>query len=231
MALQSNVLVNEHGIACLADFGLSQIKLSTTTLRSVMGSPNTLSTKGTARWAAPEQMLTGELSRATDVYSFGMTMYEVGYRVTVQSKLINNLQIISQKTPFAHTPDVMLLTLVADRRLRPSRPSKEDVPILNDAAWALVDHCWTHEGSERPPAREVASRLRTIQSVPSSNSDISNPTGNMPVEPAALPAPGAVGKKQKTNGMIVLPISVLSVLVVDGGYKLEMIGWACRLMV
>jgi serine/threonine protein kinase len=33
---------------------------------------------GTARWAAPEQMTLGQLSRATDVYSFGMTAYEVG---------------------------------------------------------------------------------------------------------------------------------------------------------
>jgi hypothetical protein len=57
----------------------------------------------------------------------------------------------------------MLFTVVVDRRSRPSRPSQEDVPFLDDVAWALVEHCWDHEGSKRPSARQVASRLQAIQ--------------------------------------------------------------------
>jgi len=33
--------------------------------------------QGTPRWMSPEQMSRGIINKQTDVYSFGMTMYEV----------------------------------------------------------------------------------------------------------------------------------------------------------
>jgi serine/threonine protein kinase len=144
---QSNILVDEHGVACLADFGLSHIKLSTTTLRSASGFATTQATMGTARWAAPEQMTLGTLSKATDVYSFGMTAYE----------------IFTGNAPFAHTLDGLLFMLVVDRKIRPPRPALEDTLTIDDESWAFVENCWKHEPSERPPALEVATCLKTLQ--------------------------------------------------------------------
>jgi hypothetical protein len=85
-----------------------------------------------------------------------------GYHLITSSKKAKIEQIISQKTPFAYIPDGVLLTLVLDRRVRPLRPLQEDVPIMDDATWEVIEHCWTHEGSDRPTAREVATRLLAI---------------------------------------------------------------------
>lgn len=81
---QSNVLVDRDGRACLSDFGLSQIKIHTTTVRGTGNGTQ----HGTARWMAPEHMLQGVTSKRTDVYSFGMTMYEVSLKVNVPVVLI-----------------------------------------------------------------------------------------------------------------------------------------------
>lgn len=62
----------------------------------------------------------------------------------------------------------MLLSLVVDRRVRPPRPPQEDAHIMDDATWNIIKHCWTHEGSDRPAAREVAMKLQEINSLRSS---------------------------------------------------------------
>ncbi|TFK52892.1 kinase-like protein [Heliocybe sulcata] len=65
----NNILVDAYGIACLSDFGLAKVKAQTKTLAPSQS-------LGTARWASPEQMSRGALNEKTDIYSFGMTMYE-----------------------------------------------------------------------------------------------------------------------------------------------------------
>lgn len=73
--IQNNILIDERGVACLSDFGLSRIKLQTTT---TVG-PNSENQKqqGTARWMAPEHLAGGTASKKSDIYSFAMTIYEV----------------------------------------------------------------------------------------------------------------------------------------------------------
>jgi serine/threonine protein kinase len=139
----SNILVDEHGVACLADFGLSQIKTSTTTLRTAPTSVSSI--LGTARWAAPEQMTLGVLSRATDVYSLGMAMFEV----------------FAGAPPFAHTPDALLFAVV-DCGLRPPRPEGAEQQGLDDATWALVERCWNQAPAERPTAPQTATALKDL---------------------------------------------------------------------
>lgn len=73
MPLQNNILVDENGVACLADFGLSHIKLQTTTMVSLEPQPFL----GAIRWMAPELLGGGNRSLASDIYSFAMTIYEV----------------------------------------------------------------------------------------------------------------------------------------------------------
>lgn len=68
-------MVDEFGKAFLSDFGLAKIKTYSTAARngSQLGD-------GTLRWMAPEQLTTGLITKQSDMYSFGMTIYEV--RVT-----------------------------------------------------------------------------------------------------------------------------------------------------
>ena len=71
-AHKSNILVDEFGKACLSDFGLAKIKTYSTTIHKELHVSS-----GTVRWMAPEQLRTGLITRQTDIYGFGMTMYEV----------------------------------------------------------------------------------------------------------------------------------------------------------
>lgn len=73
--LQTNILIDENGVACLADFGLSRIK-SHATVTAVF-TTGARPRQGTMRWMAPEQLRGSEPSRSSDIYSFAMTIYEV----------------------------------------------------------------------------------------------------------------------------------------------------------
>lgn len=96
---QSNILVNNDGVCCLADFGISKIvetqksgQLSTTSR-----SP------GTVRWMAPELM--NERRReeyrqrpaAVDIYSFACVALEVGTRC--QTDLVQSSLTLSRSIP------------------------------------------------------------------------------------------------------------------------------------
>jgi serine/threonine protein kinase len=73
--MQINILVEECGRALLCDFGLSRIKADITSRTRAQGDTVV---SGSRNWMAPE-LLSGSLARApSDVYAFGMTIYEVG---------------------------------------------------------------------------------------------------------------------------------------------------------
>ena len=70
-----NILIDEGERALLCDFGLTKIKSdinSRTESSAQMGFA-----LGSRNWMAPELLQGGRLKKPCDVYSFGMTMYEV----------------------------------------------------------------------------------------------------------------------------------------------------------
>lgn len=78
MTVQANILVDDGGNACLADFGLASVLHDTGTLsQSVSG-------QGTLRWMAPELLLCeegvengGRPSVASDIYALAIVIWEV----------------------------------------------------------------------------------------------------------------------------------------------------------
>jgi serine/threonine protein kinase len=76
---QPNILMNDNGQPCLADFGLTKIICD-----SLPGYSITTANEGTARWMAPE-LIMPELygltkcvsSKESDIYAFGMVVCEV----------------------------------------------------------------------------------------------------------------------------------------------------------
>ena len=72
--LQMNVLIDDNHNAVLCDFGLSRIRSDVTS--STLAAQAT-TVVGSRNWMPPERLLGGSLKRPCDIYSFGMTIYEV----------------------------------------------------------------------------------------------------------------------------------------------------------
>ncbi|KAJ7489266.1 kinase-like domain-containing protein [Mycena latifolia] len=136
-----NILVTPSYKACLADFGLSSIADATNSrfphsTASVRG--------GTARYQAPELILTGCVNHfGSDVYAFACVCYE----------------ILTGKVPFHEiwNDAVVMLKVVAGQR--PSRPISCSGTTQLDSLWELVVACWKEESNTRPSIAQIVERL------------------------------------------------------------------------
>ncbi|KAJ7435281.1 kinase-like protein, partial [Mycena latifolia] len=131
-----NILVEDSGRSLLCDFGLSRVKADITTSTAQVGNTTMA---GSRNWMAPE-LLAGSMPKmASDIYAFGMTMYE----------------LYTDETPLASVAHTDFIELVFRLRVRPTRPDIDDVPRLTDPLWNLAEQCWTHSAKERPTAGQI----------------------------------------------------------------------------
>jgi len=147
-----NIFISESGDACIADFGLSELK--------VQGQDPTYSTPwylgGHPRWQAPEILKaeTKEQARRTtetDIFAFGRVMIE----------------LLTGCVPFWYfSQDIQVAMKVIGGGL-PERPCDSVVVArgLDDDMWELMLACWDVDPTQRPSARDIASRLQTALGV------------------------------------------------------------------
>ena len=119
-----NIWIDAEGEAALGDFGVA------------MADGETGPSAGTPRYAAPEQLVGDPVSARTDLFSLGMTLYE----------------LLTGQRPFAAN----------DRfRMRPPAPPSSLAPGISEALDALVLSLLAHEPDERPADADiVAARWR-----------------------------------------------------------------------
>jgi serine/threonine protein kinase len=107
-----NVLLDETYNAKIADFGESIIERSN---RHGTGTPQHVET-GTAGWAAPETILGKEATKASDVFSFGVVLWELltwrvpSVMITVETLLEDSVR--RHPSTFDHP----LLAIVKEQR-------------------------------------------------------------------------------------------------------------------
>ncbi|KLO11426.1 kinase-like protein [Schizopora paradoxa] len=154
----ANILVNDIGVAQLADFGLSSFEPFQVIS---VGSSSTTSSAGyaggTPRWQAPELFLDDECggsrrhTRMSDIYSFGMTAWE----------------LFAEEVPFSHLSELEYFKEVIYKSTG-GEPiwlrTTEDAEMwgLLPEVWELMKKCWTREPYMRVDSKTLRELFQSL---------------------------------------------------------------------
>ncbi|KAJ7624397.1 kinase-like domain-containing protein [Roridomyces roridus] len=136
----ANVLIDHSNRALLCDFGLARVKADVTSRTGGMAEHGP-TICGSRNWMAPELFTGVPASTRSDMYAFGMTVFE----------------LYADEDPLCHIRNHDFFELVCQKNLRPSRPG--NIPPLTDLMWALATACWAKRSSDRPTALKVVDVL------------------------------------------------------------------------
>jgi len=136
---KSNILINNEGRACLADFGLLTITSDEPTMTS------TVLESSVVQWMGPELLIPERFNlkdcrptKQSDCYALGMTIYEV----------LSGQAPFSQHSIFAVPHRVM-------EGDRPTRPEGEQKTQFTDRVWEMLELCWKPQPGDRPNAEAI----------------------------------------------------------------------------
>jgi hypothetical protein len=126
-----NILLTSKGEPKLSDFGLSRIL-------EKFDDGETQSKLGPMRWMPPESLAQKNYSKKSDVWSFGLVVYE----------------IVTRSEPHKDRNIVEVLVKIRDEGLTPAIPS--DCP---KKLRQLMEMCWNKEPEQRPTFETICSLL------------------------------------------------------------------------
>jgi predicted Ser/Thr protein kinase len=130
-----NILLTSSFHAKISDFGMAKVLEKTGCIRGSNMLP--------ALWCSPETLRSGIFTKKSDVWSFGITVYE----------------IISGNEPFHDSQDIVeLVKSIRDSSLTPEIPDNCPQEIGD-----LLKMCWTPE-SRRPGFEEICKFLNSLDS-------------------------------------------------------------------
>jgi len=138
-----NLLVSEKFEIVVADFGMSQLKQ--THWKNEQHENDNHPIEVPVRWLAPECIMDDDYSRESDVYAFGITLFE----------------LFAEKRPYDTLPTRKVAALVVHKRQRPdveSAPGITRVPGLV----SLMTKCWDGSPKNRPTFEEIIESLTRI---------------------------------------------------------------------
>ncbi|KAJ4954477.1 hypothetical protein NE237_011260 [Protea cynaroides] len=129
----SNLLVDKNWTVKVGDFGLSQLKNATFL--------TTKSGRGTPQWMAPEVLRNEPSDEKSDVFSFGVVLWE----------------LMTESIPWAHLNSLQVVGVVGfmDRRL--------DIPEgLDPRISSIIQDCWLSDPDCRPSFKDIITRTREL---------------------------------------------------------------------
>ncbi|XP_072796531.1 non-receptor tyrosine-protein kinase TNK1 isoform X2 [Vicugna pacos] len=130
-----NLLLASPRTIKVADFGLVR-PLSGARGRYVMGGPRRIP----FAWCAPESLRQGAFSSASDVWMFGVTLWEM---------------FSGGEEPWARVPPYLILQRLEKDRARLPRP-----PLCSRALYALALRCWAPHPDDRPTFSDLEGLLQ-----------------------------------------------------------------------
>jgi serine/threonine protein kinase len=136
---KANILINDSGHACLADFSLLTIVPDQSTIiPTCIGG-------GTIPWMSPELLDPEKFglkevrpTKESDCYALGMVIYEV----------------LSGQTPFAPSQSLAVICKILEGT-RPERPHEEGGKPFTDVIWRVLERCWEPQPRDRIGAKAV----------------------------------------------------------------------------
>jgi fyn-related kinase len=144
-----NVLVGEHNIYKVADFGLARVfKVDN---EDIYESKHEI--KLPVKWTAPEAIRTNKFSIKSDVWSFGILLYEI---------------ITYGKMPYSGMTGAQVIQLLGQNYRLP-QPSNCPQQFYN-----IMLECWNAEPKERPTFETLHWKLEDYFETESSYSDTNN---------------------------------------------------------
>ncbi|KAJ7080687.1 kinase-like domain-containing protein [Mycena epipterygia] len=141
-----NVLVDPSERALLCDFGLARVKADVTSRSNQQGTNGVM---GSRNWMAPELLVGSGVRPPSDVYAFGMTIYE----------------LYTDENPMSEVAYWDFVEVVFRLDGRPNRPEPNDLPKLTDAVWSLAETCWAKDPKSRPSAHYIHDTITNLISV------------------------------------------------------------------
>ena len=146
--VKANILINQNGHACLADFGLLTILSDPTSFTA----SNSLIIGGTTRWMSPELLdpdqvnpEDGRPTKESDCYALGMVTYEV----------------LSGQAPFERFREVIVIQKVIKGE-RPGRPEGVKGIWFTDDIWSMLNLCWAPQPKSRPSIEAILECLEQV---------------------------------------------------------------------
>jgi proto-oncogene tyrosine-protein kinase Ret len=122
-----NILLTTTGSPKISDFGMSR-------LLHVADVGKTYSNIGPIRWMAPESLAQQIYSKKTDIWSFGIVVYEV----------------VAQREPHVDVNPLDVGVLIRDTYLTPTIPTNCP-PLLRK----IMEMCWHKEPDHRPSIEAI----------------------------------------------------------------------------
>ncbi|XP_073101059.1 uncharacterized protein [Elaeis guineensis] len=130
----SNLLVDKNWTVKVGDFGLSRLKYETYL--------TTKTGKGTPQWMAPEVLRNEPSDEKSDVYSYGVILWE----------------LVTEKIPWDNLNSMQVIGAVGfmNQRL--------ELPKDLDSQWgSIIESCWQSEPRLRPSFQELVERFKDLQ--------------------------------------------------------------------
>jgi len=131
-----NLLVDENFKVKISDFGLSKV---------MDPQQKTMTSCGTAAWAAPEILKNSRYTEKADVYSYAVCLWE----------------FFTRQDPYEGMPVFQIIFAVGSEGLRPTVP--ENCP--SDYS-SLIQECWQTDPKSRPTFEQILLRLSEMDSGP-----------------------------------------------------------------
>ncbi|XP_076928869.1 uncharacterized protein LOC143592996 [Bidens hawaiensis] len=130
----SNLLVDRNWNVKVGDFGLSRLKHETYL--------TTKTGKGTPQWMAPEVLRNEQADEKSDIYSFGVVLWE----------------LTTEKIPWDSLNSMQVIGAVGFMN------QQLDIPKDVDPQWAsLIESCCCSDPQSRPTFQEILDKLRELQ--------------------------------------------------------------------